>query len=176
MHKIIHRLNSIFNICNLIIEKIQFSHVYPVFNAILIALLGLLGIILSLKKRSYYGITFEECYKLISKKDCNRVLKIVFALLVLFPIFNYYLCESILYFSIIYESILIVIEMVTLYYLLYPLFVIIICDEKYINNKIYFNLKNKRNSSFDGTIELIEKIIYYKLFVEHNNYQRVWCH
>ena len=52
MHRILNKLNSISYQGSLIIEKMYCLHVYTVFNAKLVALLGLLGIILSLKKNT----------------------------------------------------------------------------------------------------------------------------
>lgn len=173
MHRILHKLNSILYQGNLIIEKMYCLHVYTVFNAILVALLGLLGIILSLKKNTYHGVSFEQCYKIISNKDCNKSLKWLFRLLVLLPIANYCICELIIKSAIVWECILITIETVLLFSLIKPLFIVMICDEKYINNKIYDILKRKRQDTFEGIVETIETIIYNMLFVEHNEYQIV---
>ena len=75
--------------------------------------------------------------------------------------------------GLILEFLLTSVEIILIYYLVVPIIKIIINDEEYFNSKIYSSLKNNAGKSFDDIVELIEKIVYSKLFIEHNSYQRV---
>ena len=78
MHRLIHQMKCLLSNNLLIYEKISELHIYPTFNAVITSLLALFGVIFSLKKNIYHGLSFEECYKIIDRRNanCSNALKI----------------------------------------------------------------------------------------------------
>ena len=168
MHRIIHQLKSLLSNNLLIYEKISELHIYPTFNAVLIGILGAFAIIFSLKKNKYYGLSFEECYRIIVKKsdDCNKNIIIVFLFLVIVPLLNYFSFEFALNISFILEFIIVLIELFCLIFIIHPFVIVVIEDEKIIRERVVKILIDDIKMPFEGSVEVVKKIIDYKLFVQ----------
>lgn len=175
MHRIIHKLNCLLSNSFLMYERMSKLHIYPTFNTILTSLLALFGVIFSLKKNIYHGLNFEECYKIIDRRNanCSNALKRLFILLIMLPLLNYIIFEAKPVNDFKIELIIIFMEIVYLYFIIKPIFIVMIGDERIIKDRISKILIDDSNEYSEILKDLAKKVIEYKLFVEHDNLQNV---